>query len=174
LLTQTSFFALGNSNSISSIDLSTSYNGISGYNVGAVGILVFLSNWAGPVFWSLAGILLLGKHGAKQRYINTDELHVADWVAQEREYLCTMARKEEESRADRKSQNAWTEHVALLTFWTGVMLVSVMTACTLLRQHLFIWTVFSPKYLFAMAWGLAWHLGVTVGLGGIVWWAGTW
>jgi ethanolaminephosphotransferase len=174
LLTQTSFFALGNSNSISSIDLSTSYNGISGYNVGAVGTLVFLSNWAGPVFWSLAGILLLGKHGAKQRYINTDELHVADWVAQEREYLSTMARKEEKSRADRKSQNAWTEHVALLTLWTGVMLVSVMTACMLLRQHLFIWTVFSPKYLFAMAWGLAWHLGVTVGLGGIVWWAGAW
>ncbi|KAF2024881.1 alkaline phosphatase-like protein [Setomelanomma holmii] len=174
LLTQTSFFALGNSNSISSIDLSNSYNGISGYNVGAVGLLVFLSNWAGPVFWSLAGILLLGKHGATQRYINTDELHVADWVAEEREYLNTMARKEEKARDDRKDQNIWLGHVALLTFWTGVMLVSVMAACTLLRQHLFIWTVFSPKYLFAMAWGVAWHMGVTVGLGGVLWWVGMW
>ncbi|KAH7087763.1 alkaline-phosphatase-like protein [Paraphoma chrysanthemicola] len=174
LLTQTSFFALGNSNSISSIDLSNSYNGISGYNVGAVGLLVFLSNWAGPLFWSLAGILLLGRHGATQRYINTDELHVADWVAQERQYLNDMARKEEKSRESRRSQRIWTEHVALLTFGTGIMLVSVMAACTLLRQHLFIWTVFSPKYLFAMAWALAWHLGVTVGLGGLMWWAGTW
>jgi ethanolaminephosphotransferase len=174
LLTQTSFFALGNSNSISSIDLSNSYNGVSGYNVGAVGLLVFLSNWAGPVYWSLAGILLLGSHGKTQRYIDTSELHKADWIAQEHSYLNNMARKEEKSREDRHDKRAWTEHVALLTFWTGVMLVSVMAACTALRQHLFIWTVFSPKFLFAMAWGIAWHIGVTVGLGGLAWWFGTW
>jgi ethanolaminephosphotransferase len=85
-----------------------------------------------------------------------------------------MARKEEKSRQDRKGKAAWTEHIALLTFATGVMLVAVMAACVALRQHLFIWTVFSPKFLFAMAWGLAWHLGVTVGLGGVAWWAGSW
>lgn len=45
-------------------------------------------------------------------------------------------------------------HVGLLTLFTGAMLLSVMAACTALRTHLFIWTVFSPKYLFAMAWGL--------------------
>jgi ethanolaminephosphotransferase len=174
LLSQTSFFALGTNNSISSIDLSNSYNGVSGYNVAAVGLLVFLSNWAGPVYWSLAGILLLGKHGKQQRYIDTSELHKADWIAQEHNYLNDMARKEEKSREDRKDQRAWMEHLALLTFWTGVMLVSVMAACTALRQHLFIWTVFSPKYLFAMAWGLAWHLGITAGVGGLAWWLGTW
>jgi ethanolaminephosphotransferase len=173
LLTQTSFFALGNSNAISSIDLSNSYNGVSGYNVAAVGLLVFLSNWAGPVYWSLAGIILLGSHGKTQRYIDTSELHKADWIAQEHSYLNNMARKEEKSREDRKDKRAWTEHLALLTLWTGVMLVSVMAACTALRQHLFIWTVFSPKFLFAMAWGVAWHLGVTAGLGGLAWWFGT-
>ncbi|KAH8733139.1 alkaline-phosphatase-like protein, partial [Phaeosphaeriaceae sp. PMI808] len=161
-LSQTAFFALGNSNSISSIDLSNSYNGISGYNVVAVGLLVFLSNWAGPIYWSLAGVLLLGSHGKEQRFIDTSELHVADWVAEEHNFLNNMARKEEKSREDRKDQRAWTEHIALLTFWTGIMLVSVMLACTVLRQHLFIWTVFSPKFLFAMAWGVAWHLGVSV------------
>ena len=141
-MTQTSFFALGNSNSISSIDLSNSYNGISGYNVLAVGLLVFLSNWAGPVYWSLAGILLLGSHGRTERYIDTSELHVADWVAREREWLNELG--------------------------------DVMLACTVLRQHLFIWTVFSPKFLFAMAWGLAWHGGITLGVGGLVWWLGSW
>ncbi|KAG9196210.1 ethanolaminephosphotransferase [Alternaria panax] len=107
LLTQTSFFALGNSNSISSIDLSNSYNGISGYNVLAVGLLVFLSNWAGPVYWSLAGILLLGSHGRTERYIDTDELHVADWVAREREWLNELARKEEKGREVRKEKKEW-------------------------------------------------------------------
>jgi ethanolaminephosphotransferase len=174
LLTQTSFFALGNSNSISSIDLSNSYNGISGYNVLAVGLLVFLSNWAGPVYWSLAGILLLGSHGRTQRYIDTSELHVADWVAREREWLNELARKEEKGRETRKEKKEWVGHVALLTFWTGGMLGAVMLACTVLRQHLFIWTVFSPKFLFAMAWGVAWHGGVTLGLGGLVWWLGSW
>ena len=126
------------------------------------------------MYWSLAGILLLGSHGATQRYINTEELHVADWVAKEREYLNEMARKEEKGRQSRRDGGEWGRHVALLTLWTGVMLASVMAACTVLRQHLFIWTVFSPKFLFAMAWGVAWHLGVTVGLGGLVWWFGTW
>jgi ethanolaminephosphotransferase len=174
LLSQTSFFALGNSNSISSIDLSNSYNGIAGYNVLAVGLLVFLSNWAGPVYWSLAGILLLGSHGKTQRYVDTSELHKADWIAEEHNYLNDMARKEQKSRDDRKDKKAWTEHLAILTFWTGVMLTAVMVACTALRQHLFIWTVFSPKFLFAMAWGVAWHIGVTVGLGGVAWWVGSW
>lgn len=174
LLSQTSFFALGTNNAISSIDLSNSYNGVSDYNILAVGLLVFLSNWAGPVYWSLAGILLLGSHGSTQRYINTDELHVADWVAQEREYLNEMARKEEKKREVRSGASEWARHVTLLTLWSGVMLASVMAACAALRQHLFIWTVFSPKFLFAMAWGLAWHGGVTLGLGGLVWWLGTW
>ncbi|KAH7386805.1 alkaline-phosphatase-like protein [Phaeosphaeria sp. MPI-PUGE-AT-0046c] len=174
LLSHTSFFALGNSNSISSIDLSHAYNGVSDYNVLAVGLLVFLSNWAGPVYWSVAGILLLGNHGKQQRYIDTKELHKADWIAQEHEYLNEMARKEEKSREQRGGKGVWVEHLAVLTFWTGGMLVSVMVACAALRQHLFIWTVFSPKFLFAMAWGVAWHLGISAGLGGLVWWAGSW
>ncbi|PZD01761.1 Phosphodiest domain containing protein [Pyrenophora tritici-repentis] len=109
LLTQTSFFALGNSNAISSIDLSNSYNGISGYNVVAVGTLVFVSNWAGPMYWSLAGILLLGDHGRTQRFVDTRELHVADWVAKEREWLNEMARKEEKGREIRKTRKEWED-----------------------------------------------------------------
>src|SRR5438046_2943378 len=41
IMQHVAFFALGNSNSISSIDLSNAYNGVSGYNVGVVGILTF-------------------------------------------------------------------------------------------------------------------------------------
>jgi ethanolaminephosphotransferase len=95
-------------------------------------------------------------------------------VAKEREWLNQMARKEEKGREVRKGSAEWSRHVVLLTLCMGVMLASVMAACTALRQHLFIWTVFSPKFLFAMAWGIAWHVGVTLGLGGLVWWLGTW
>jgi ethanolaminephosphotransferase len=172
LLSQTAFFALGNTNAISSIDLSHAYNGVSDYNIVAVGLLVFLSNWAGPVYFSLAGLLLLGAHGRTARYLNTAELDTRDWVTAEHEFLHNLARAESRSTSDRLSWAVWRRHVALLTLWTGVMLVGVMVACTALRTHLFIWTVFSPKYLYAMAWGVAWHWGITVGLGALVWWAG--
>jgi len=122
----------------------------------------------------LSGLLLLGRHGGTQRFVDTREMHVADWVAKEREWLGELAGREEEAREKRGGWEAWVGHVAVLTVWTGGMLAAVMLACTVLRQHLFIWTVFSPKYLFAMAWGIAWHLGVTVGLGGLVWWLGSW
>ncbi|KAK0100980.1 major facilitator super transporter protein, partial [Cadophora gregata f. sp. sojae] len=59
LLQYTSFFAFGGSNAISSVDLSSAYNGVSGYNVVAVGILTFASNWTGPIFWTSATIIML-------------------------------------------------------------------------------------------------------------------
>lgn len=51
---------------------------------------------------------------------------------------------------------------ALLTFHVAMSLVSVMAACTVLRTHLFIWTVFSPKYLYSMAWATANHVAVNL------------
>lgn len=101
-------------------------------------------------------------------------MHVADWIVKEREYLNDMARKEEKVRTQRKGWDVWTAHVGLLTLWTGVMLLSVMAACVVLRHHLFIWTVFSPKFLFAMAWGGVWHLSITLGVGAGIWGVGMW
>ncbi|KAJ5598271.1 Alkaline phosphatase-like alpha/beta/alpha [Penicillium hordei] len=51
---------------------------------------------------------------------------------------------------------------ALLTFHVAMSLISVMAACTALRTHLFIWTVFSPKYLYSMAWATANHVAVNL------------
>lgn len=130
ILQFSSFFALGGSNAISSIDLSNGYNGVGGYSVAAVGILTFGSNWAGPVWWmSALNLLLFQQH-----------------------------------RAERRSILTW--HVTLLTTFTAASLFFVMLACTVLRTHLFIWTVFSPKYLYSMAWSLGQHLCVNVVIGG--------
>lgn len=116
------FFAFGGSNAISSIDLSSAYNGVSSYNVFLVGLLTFLSNWAGPIWWVSATRLV---------------------------------------------QSSWTwkdaaNHVVLLTVHVTFGLLSIMAACTLLRTHLFVWTVFSPKLLYSMAWALLHHIVVNV------------
>ncbi|KAF2474329.1 GPI ethanolamine phosphate transferas-like protein 2 [Lindgomyces ingoldianus] len=180
LLTQTSFFALGNTNAISSIDLSNSYNGISGYAISAVGFLVFVSNWAGPIYWSIAGILLLGGYtrsgGTAAKVLDAKEIaeETKGWVVAEREYLETLIDKDKHAKRSRQDGGVFRQHVAGLSLFTVGAVVAVMAACTALRSHLFIWTVFSPKFLYAMAWGVAFHLGVSVGVGGVVWWVGSW
>lgn len=124
ILQYMTFFAFGGSNAISSVDLSSAYNGIGSYSVVLVGILTFVSNWAGPIWW-ISMSHLLRPH--------TSEDH---------------------------------DSAALFTFHIATSLVSVMAACTALRTHLFIWTVFSPKYLYSMAWATANHVLVNI-VGGI-------
>lgn len=143
LLQQSSFFAFGNSNAISSIDLSSAYNGVNSYNVFAVGVLIFVGNWAGPLYFTSAGnSLLLGY-----------------W-------------KKGNGDTNGERRGVWTKHVGILTVFVASSLLATMAACTLLRTHLFIWTVFSPKYLYMMAWCGGMHFGGNVLLGGGLWWLG--
>lgn len=113
------FFAFGGSNAISSVDLASAYNGVGSYSVVLVGVLTFVSNWAGPIWWASQSHRL-------------------------------------------RPKNPEQDHRTLLTFHVAMSLVSVMAACTALRTHLFIWTVFSPKYLYSMAWATANHVGVNL------------
>ena len=116
------FFAFGGSNAISSVDLSSAYNGIGSYSVILVGILTFVGNWAGPIWWVSATRLL-------------------------------------------RPRRTWAEkrsHISLLTFHVTMAMLSVMAACTTLRTHLFIWTVFSPKYLYTMAWATINHIAINI------------
>ncbi|KAK7403190.1 major facilitator superfamily transporter protein [Neonectria punicea] len=134
LLQHVSFFAFGGSNAISSVDLSSAYNGVSGFNIVAVGLLTLVSNWAGSIFWvSATNLLLLRKYREGHRRV-------------------------------------FTQHLAVLTSFVAASVAVVMTACTVLRTHLFIWTVFSPKYLYSMAWSLGQHLLINTGFGGLLFW----
>ncbi|KUL82339.1 hypothetical protein ZTR_10516 [Talaromyces verruculosus] len=122
LMQHVAFFAFGGSNALSSVDLSTAYNGVSDYNVSVVGLLTFVSNWAGPIWWT------------SETAINQP----------------------------RMTRTEATNRIALLSFGTTMELLAVMAACTMLRTHLFVWTVFSPKFLYSIAWALANHLGMNL------------
>ena len=132
LLQYSSFFILGGSNAISSVDLSNAYNGVSGYNIVAVGILTFLGNWAGPAWWTSATLLLVA-----------------------------------EAKFEPSKARALFSQFELLTMFTAGSVLAVMLACTSLREHLFIWTVFSPKFLFTIAWTFGHHF-VLNGLFGLL------
>lgn len=151
LLQLTSFFAMGGSNAFTGIDLSSAYNGISDFNVIAVGILTFASNWAGPIWWTSASNLLL--------------------LASE-EKGCKSATGDNHHKSSESNKGNFTRHASLLTLYVAFSLGSVMVACTALRTHLFIWTVFSPKYLYSIAWSLGQHLVINIGFGGLLYWLG--
>jgi ethanolaminephosphotransferase len=180
LLSQTAYFAFGGSNSISSIDLSNAYNGVAGYNIVAVGVLLFASNWAGAIWWCSAAVtLLLPRPQAEPlppKVKSTASGSGRAWVERERAQLHADAvaaiTPTESPKLDLQSAtgvDSWTLYTTAMTAFTAASLVAVMAACTLLRTHLFIWTVFSPKYLYAMAWAVGWHLLVNVGLGRLLW-----
>jgi ethanolaminephosphotransferase len=173
LLAHVSFFALGNSNAISSIDLSNGYNGVSGYNVAAVGILVFISNWAGPIWWSAAGIKLLAERWKLQSNGNgaTSRANSGrSWISKEHEHLSRPpSAKSRQLPTDHRRFSSLFSYIAIWTIFTAGSLLAVMLSCTILRTHLFIWTVFSPKYLYSMAWTLGFQLLVVVGLSSALW-----
>lgn len=179
LLSQTTYFAFGGSNSISSIDLSNAYNGVADYNILAVGVLLFASNWAGAIWWCSAAVtLLLPRPQAEQSPAQTKGTTSANraWIEQERAKLhadavaaLTPPKIATLDTAPSSNIDSWTVYTTATTAFTAASLVAVMAACTLLRTHLFIWTVFSPKYLYAMAWAVGWHLIVCCGLGRMLW-----
>ncbi len=162
LLQHTAFFALGGSNSIASVDLSSAYNGVGKFDVAAVGVLTFLGNWGGSVVCSLGGVvaLLAVSDSDKNNDKGDDGKGGGD--------------RETGNKGSDDRWGLWKGHVAVLTVVVAGGVVGVMAACTVLRTHLFVWTVFSPKYLYCVAWSLGQHLMVDVALGGVVYWLGVW
>lgn len=124
LLQHFTFFAFGNSNSLASIDLSNAYNGVSSYNVVLVGILTFIGNWIGPLYWSVTGSSMILEIPSLRSDKMSDSLALKITVGQ-------------------------------MLFSIGTL--GVLLSCLILRHHLFIWTVFSPKLLYAAAWLVLQH-----------------
>ena len=166
LLQQSSFFALGGTNAISSVDLSNAYNGISGYNVLLVAILTFVSNWAGPTWWATGTALLLSERDRRTRRDGGLSPPITSSAASS-EKLATGGDTTNTKALDGQDlRDAFFAQFALLTVFTTTSTLGVMLACTVLREHLFIWTVFSPKYLYIGAWAFGHHFIVN---GVLIW-----
>ncbi|KAK9480900.1 alkaline-phosphatase-like protein [Lipomyces japonicus] len=133
-----SFFALGNSNSLASIDLSNAYNGISEYSIIPVGILTFASNWIGPIYFSAMALVLVSIRATKN-------LPPAGQVTIRHGFINT--------------------YLPIIYAYHSLSLLTILVSCFVLRSHLFIWTVFSPKLLYAAAWFVCQQIVVDTGLG---------
>lgn len=178
LLSHTYFFCTGGSNSISSIDLSQAYNGVGDYNIFAVGILLFASNWTGPTWWCTAAVLLTIAKPCDGAISQEARPHGGrEWINEERKKLSmdaisTLRDQTKDPQHHEKNVSLWLLYISAMTVFVAAGLLAVMASCTILRTHLFIWTVFSPKYLYSMAWCVGWHLMLNIGLGGLLRYAG--
>lgn len=116
VMQQASFFILGNSNSLSGLDLSQAYNGISTYNEFLVGVLLFISTFIGPLYWQTA--------------------------------MCNWIRDHPKAAEARRFSRTY------VVLCSCMYATALCASCFALRHHLFVFSVFSPKLLFSVAWSI--------------------
>ncbi|GAA5892934.1 mannose-ethanolamine phosphotransferase LAS21 [Sporobolomyces salmoneus] len=66
-----SFFALGGSNSLATVDLSQAYNGLDSYSFVLVGLLTYVSNFSGPIFFAFSSRALLPSRSSHTIFTTT-------------------------------------------------------------------------------------------------------
>ncbi|EMG47766.1 GPI7 GPI ethanolamine phosphate transferase 2 [Candida maltosa Xu316] len=140
------FFCFGNTNSLATVDLSNAYNGVKSYNVYLVGLLTFISNFAGPIFWSFSSLQLLFEP-SKLCFKGT---YTSDWV-----YYKSL-----------RAPILYIKCLVSLFFYT-IAAVNLVGSCINLRFHLFIWSVFSPKLLFFGSWAILVNILVDLIVAGV-------
>ncbi|XP_053394935.1 GPI ethanolamine phosphate transferase 2-like [Mercenaria mercenaria] len=134
---QAVFFQQGNSNSISTVDVSAGYVGLQDYQPVLVGLLLFCSTYAGPIYWliSLVKYILLLRV-EQDNMGNEQERHIV---------------KESSKTGTGTGTSIKTdllECVQALVLERLSTLVLYCIVVTSQRYHLFVWTVFSPKLLY--------------------------
>ncbi|XP_078156866.1 alkaline-phosphatase-like family protein isoform X2 [Carex rostrata] len=132
-------FGLGNTNSLATIDVAGAFIGISSYSTVLSGILMFCITYASPILSHLSTVM----------YIPT----MVDGVA-------VSSKEKFEWRTLLERMVAIPCLVPLVV--NSVALTSFTVVLLLMRNHLFVWSVFSPKYLYLCASTISVYAGVLV------------
>ncbi|XP_065873889.1 uncharacterized protein [Euphorbia lathyris] len=131
-------FALGNSNSLATIDVAGAFIGLSSYSTLFSGILMFLITYASPMLILLSMVMYISVKDTS--YIDTPQPpDSGSFLKMMIGFPCLVP----------LGLNS-----ILLTAYTIVLL--------LMRNHLFVWSVFSPKYLYVCATTVCVYVGVFV------------
>lgn len=150
-LSHSAFFMTGHSNSIASVDLSNAYIGVKEYDTVLIGALTFCSNWSASIYWSIAGWALVE---------NVEKLPEIK--------RSSMDNNQNEELSIKEETQPWLTYLVSQSSIFSLVLAVLSISVTILREHLFIWTVFSPKYLYQIAWSLMYHWMLQVVIGSFV------
>lgn len=192
VLAQSSFYASGGSNSVASLDITNGFNGIQGYNVTAVFLQTVLSNWVGPVWWTLGGLRLLlawlenSQQTAKHQNgsVTTNSKAIQNGNGHTNRHAKALSNGNGAVNGDKSSTkskaravpalpgsgDAFFGYLTIQTFYTASSSLAVMLACVWLRDDPSLWTVLAPKYVYVGLWTVFQQLLVNFGLCTLVWW----
>lgn len=131
-------FGLGNTNSLASIDVAGAFIGISSYSTVLSGILMFTITYGSPLMLYLGMVVYISVN-------NTDDISTARQLTWS--YIL---------------DKMVTLPCLLPLLINSVALTSYTIVLLLMRNHLFVWSVFSPKYLYVCAATVCTYVGVLI------------
>lgn len=79
VLQNITFFGFGRTNSLNTVDLSNAYNGVSSYDILTVGLLTFISNFSGPIYWCFGTLSVIFENTNSLR-LNKSQVLQSKWV----------------------------------------------------------------------------------------------
>lgn len=119
------FLLQGNSNSLATIDLNAGYIGLETYHPVLVGFFLTLNTFSGPILSSLLALCHIF-----EQFCSTDQLTTEQFTKLHATISVNLLR---------------VQSVLL-----GLPLTIYLVVATLFRNHLFVWTVFSPKLIYEL------------------------
>ncbi|KAJ0233400.1 GPI ethanolamine phosphate transferase 2 [Hirschfeldia incana] len=132
-------FALGNSNTLATIDVAGAFIGISSHSTILSGILMFMITYASPLLFLLSLVMYIGGKLKNHSVLAHSDTDLGQLLKLKLGFPCLVP---------------LCINSILLTAYTVVLL--------LMRNHLFVWSVFSPKYLYVCATTVCTYVGVCI------------
>lgn len=131
-------FALGNSNSLATIDVAGAFIGASDFSMLSSGVLMFIITYASPLLFLLS---------------------MPMWISV-KDFSCLVTSRNANFGDLLKMMLGFPCVIPLCL--NSVMLTAYTIILLLMRNHLFIWSVFSPKYLYVATATVCVYLGVFI------------
>ncbi|KAL5208092.1 hypothetical protein ABZP36_032527 [Zizania latifolia] len=131
-------FGLGNTNSLASIDVAGAFIGISSYSTVLSGILMFIITYGSPLLLYLGMVVY-------SSIISSDGISTTEQL----KWSCIL-------------DKMITLPCLLPLLVNSIALTSYTIVLLFMRNHLFVWSVFSPKYLYVCAATVCTYAGVFV------------
>ncbi|TVU28907.1 hypothetical protein EJB05_20445 [Eragrostis curvula] len=131
-------FGLGNTNTLASIDVAGAFIGVSSYSTVLSGILMFIITYGSPLLLYLSMVVYISVKGGG----NISAPQQLNWS-------CIL-------------DKMITLPCLLPLVINSVALTSYTIVLLLMRNHLFVWSVFSPKYLYVCAATVCTYVGVFI------------
>lgn len=163
LLGQSAFYSMGRDNTIASLDLVNGFNSLDGTSVIGVVVQSFLTNWIGPVWWSLAGLRLLTwwHEGRRISPANTPILQnghangghrTAHQNGSNGAKITKLAPKRAAKPQTAVTNGHFIELLTMQTLFSALSSLAFNLACVFIWGSEDLWGIYAPKFINAFLW----------------------